>query len=149
MDPFICYYFSGVLRDSEEHGLSGVTYAVLGLGISFFLFDKSVVMLSVLCLAIGDPVASFFGLLYGHDKLIGNKSLQGSLAAFAFCTVAAYFFFSIKGIMLDHMILVSFLTGLIAAISELLPVAKLDDNFTQLLMGSGLLTILFSLFGGL
>ncbi|NQZ18274.1 MAG: hypothetical protein HRT44_03305 [Bdellovibrionales bacterium] len=140
-------YFGGVLRDTEENNLSGVTFAILGLGISFFLFPKIVVLLAVLFLAIGDPVASFFGVLYGQDKIIGNKSLQGSLAAFAFCSAAGFFFFSVKGIMLDHLFLVSFLSGIIAAIAELMPVGRLDDNFTQLLMSSSLLTILFSLFG--
>lgn len=141
-------YFSKVLRDTEKNNLSGTTFFILSLGITFFLFPKSVVLLAVLFLAIGDPVASFFGLLYGQDKIVGNKSLQGSLAAFVFCSVIAYFFFSTKSIMLDHIILVSFLSGLIGAVSELFPVARLDDNFTLPLMSSSLLTILFSLFGG-
>lgn len=142
-------YFSRLLRDTEKDNLSGITFFILGLGITFFLFPKVVVMLAVLFVAIGDPVASFFGLLYGQDKLIGNKSLQGSLAAFVFCSAVAYIFFSTKSIMLDHIILVSFLSGFIGALSELFPVARLDDNLTQPLISSSLLTILLSLFGGL
>ena len=117
LNKFTLKFFSPVLRDYEEFYLSGVTYLILGVGISYYIFPKEVALLSVLFLAIGDPVASFFGLLYGQDKIIGNKSLQGSLAAFIACTIAAYLFFYTKNFLLDQIIVVSFISGFIAAVA--------------------------------
>lgn len=148
LNKFTLKFFSPVLRDYEEYYLSGVTYLILGVGICFYIFPKEVALLAVLFLAIGDPTASFFGVLYGQDKIIGNKSLQGSLAAFIACTVAAYIFFYSKSFLLDHILVVSFISGFIAAIAELLPVGRLDDNLTQPLVSSVLLSLLFYFFGG-
>jgi dolichol kinase len=49
--------------------------------------------------------------------------------------------------MLDRVIVVSLLAGLIGALAELVPIAKLDDNFTLPVMSSLGLYILFYLFG--
>ncbi|MCB0376907.1 MAG: hypothetical protein KDD33_00315 [Bdellovibrionales bacterium] len=141
--------FNPVLRKREAFRLSGTTHLVVGCGIIFFLFPTPIVALAVLFLAVGDPTASLFGLLFGHDKLIGNKSLQGSVAAFLFCSVAAYFYFQSHGIMLDHILVVTFLAGLIGAIAELVPIWGLDDNLTQPVLSAILLSGLFFLFGGL
>ena len=77
-----------LLRDSEANSLSGVTFIIIGIYVTVFLFPKPVATLALLFLALGDPAASIFGVLYGKDKLIGNKSLQGASAAFLVCADA-------------------------------------------------------------
>ena len=99
-------------------------------------------------LAFGDPISSIVGVLYGKDKILGNKSLQGTMAGFAICTIVAGLFYYSKGLMLERIVLVSILSGLIGAISELIPVGKMDDNFSFPILAAAMLYILFLLFGG-
>ncbi len=50
-----------------------------------FIFPHDVTILTLLFLAFADPLASYFGIKYGKDKIFGHKSVQGSLAAFIIC----------------------------------------------------------------
>ena len=86
--------FHRVMRKHEAHGLAGTTYLLTGVFFSIFLFPKDVVTMTMLFLAVGDPVASYFGIRYGKDRIVKNKSLQGTLAAFLCCTVIAFAYFS-------------------------------------------------------
>lgn len=140
--------FRPVMREHERHSLAGTTYLMLGVFLVIFVFPRSVVLLSLLFLAMADPLASYVGIRHGRDKILGNKSLQGSLAAFAICTLisGAYFFYN--GLMLERLVIVSILAGLIGALSELIPIFNLDDNLTFPLVSSSLLYCLFYLFGG-
>lgn len=139
--------FAPVMRKHEIQGIAGTTYLLTGALIVFFLFDKSIVKLTLIFLAVGDPVASLFGLLYGKDRIIGKKTLQGSIAAFCVCSIIAFFYYLSGSLMLDRLIIASLLSGLIGALSELIPIGKLDDNFTFPLISAFLLYGLFQLFG--
>lgn len=144
----IKYFLSPILRKNELRNFSGMTYLILGVLVIVFLFPPALVTMSLLFLAFADPLASIVGILYGKDKIIGNKSLQGAVAAFAVCTVIAFTYLSMLGILQDRLILVSVLAGMIGAVSELIPVGRLDDNFTFPVISASLLWILFSIFGG-
>lgn len=50
--------------------------------------------------------------------------------------------------MIDRILIVSILSGLIGAFAELIPIFKLDDNFTFPVVSSIGLWLLFYLFGG-
>ena len=137
------------MRTEEMSRMSSMSWLVSGAWISIVLFPRDIAVLSLLLLAFGDPAASIFGILYGKDRLLGKKTLQGTLAGFAICTgVGAAYYFS-TGLMLERLVLVSILTGLIGALSEIVPVADLDDNLTSPTINSLLLMGLFGLFGGL
>lgn len=140
--------FGPLMRESERNNLAGTTYLLLGVFIIISLFPRDIVRLSLYFLAIADPIASYFGVLYGKDKIIGAKSLQGTMAAFAACALicAAYFF--IENLMIDRLLIVSVIGGLIGAISELIPIGKLDDNLTIPVSSAIMLWGLFFLFGG-
>ena len=141
-------FFARVMRENEIHQLSGTTYLMLGVSLVVIVFPREVATLAVGMLAFGDPVASIVGVKYGKDKLIGSKSLQGSLAGFAMCSVLAGLFYYSKGLMLERLVLVSLLSGLIGAIAELIPVGKMDDNFSFPVLAAIMLYFLFLLFGG-
>ncbi len=140
--------FKPVMRSQEQLGYAGISYLMVGVLILVALFPTPIVILSLLFLAIADPLASYVGILYGKDKLIGRKSLQGTIAAFLACTLIAALFFYFNGLMIERLLIVSFLAGLIGAFAELLPIGKLDDNLTLPLVSASLLWILFFLFGG-
>ena len=138
-----------IMLDYEEKGMAGTSYLMIGSFIIIFLFPRNVVTLSLLFLAFADPIASYFGILYGKDKLIGQKSLQGTIAAFVTCTVISGVFFYWQNLMTDQLIIVCIFSGLICAVSELLPIGKLDDNLTLPVLSSILLLILLYIYGGL
>lgn len=141
--------FGPLMRENERHGLAGTTYLLIGTFLIEIFYQKAIVTLSLLFLAIADPLASYVGIRYGKDRLIRSKSLQGTVAAFAACTVisAAYLFYF--QLMVERLLMASLIAGLIGAVSELLPIGKLDDNFTFPVVSGTLLWMMFLLFGGI
>lgn len=146
-NDWIVHALKPIMRTSEIHKIAGTTFLLSGVGIVVLLFPRPIVSLTLLFLAFADPLASFIGIKYGKDKIFGHKSIQGFMAAFVVCTICTMIFLSTHNMPLDRIIVVSLLAGLIGALSELIPIGKLDDNFTLPLMSSMGLYILFSLFG--
>lgn len=140
--------FGALMRDSEQKTLLGSTYMAIGVFICVALFPPLVVKLSLIFLAVADPLASYFGIRYGKDRLFGNKSLQGSTAAFVSCSLVSAIYFLSKGIMVERLLIASLLSGLVGAISEGVPVGKLDDNLVMPIVSSTLLMLLFLVLGG-
>ena len=140
--------FGPVMRQHEYQALSGMTYLYLGALFLLLLRDKHIVTLTLLFLAFGDPIASFFGIRYGKDPIMGSKTLQGTLAAFATCTILAGIYYYFNNLMTERLIIVTLISGLIGAAAELIPIGKLDDNFTFPVVSASMLWILFKIFGG-
>ena len=141
--------FGPVMRRHEYHAVSGMTYLYLGCSFLLFVNQPHIVTLTLLFLAFGDPVASFFGLRFGKDRIIGHKTLQGTFAAFVVCTIIAILYYYFNNIMIERLLIVAPLSGLIGAVAELLPIGKLDDNLTFPIVCSILLMALFKIYGGL
>ena len=116
------------MRRQELHNLSSMSWLFLGNFIIMFLFPPEIVTLSLLILAIGDPVCNIIGIKYGKDKLIGSKSLQGSLAGFIACSIVSAAYFKVMDIMTSKLLLASVLSGFIGALAEVIPI-DIDDNF--------------------
>lgn len=136
------------LRREEATRLSGMTHLFIGAFVIIVLFPKHVATLSFLYLAFGDPIASAIGVMYGKDKILPNKSLQGTLAAFVVCALISLVYFNVTGIMHERLVLVTVIGGVIGALSELVTLGKLDDNFTIPVLGASLLWLMFRFFGG-
>ncbi|MEK6628541.1 MAG: hypothetical protein AABY53_07935 [Bdellovibrionota bacterium] len=142
---FLTGFFGPIMRSSELHRLAGTTYLITGSVLTAFFFNKGVVALSLLFLAFADPIASYVGIKYGKDKLFGHKSVQGFVAAFAVCTGLCYLFLFYNRVQ-DYILIASLLAGLVGSLSELIPVGKLDDNFSMPVLSSIGLSILFYFF---
>lgn len=140
--------FSSIMRRREMNALTGTTYLLVGVAIILLLFQANVVSLSLFFLALADPIASFVGLKYGTVKILGKKTLEGFIAAFVVCFTTSLIFYSVRRLMVDHLFVVSILSGIIGAVAELLPVGRLDDNLTQPIINAIFLSALFFLFGG-
>ena len=140
--------FGPFLRKEEMKKFSAMSYLLGGALLVIVFFPRPVGLLAFLFLAIGDPVSSIVGILYGKDKILGNKSMQGTLAGFIVCTFISILYFQATGIMMDRLILVGLLGGLIGAFCELVPIWKMDDNFTIPVLSATLLYVMFLLFGG-
>lgn len=147
INDWAVHAFRPIMRQSEVKKLAGTTFLLSGVLIIDILFPRPVVSLTLLFLAFADPIASYFGILYGKDKIFGHKSIQGFMAAFFVCTVLTFSFLLYHNYLIDRLILVSLFAGLVGAFAELIPIGKLDDNLTLPLMSAFGLTILFYFFG--
>lgn len=147
LNEWALHAFKPIMRESEAHQLAGTTYLLSGVLLLVLVFPRPVVALTLLFLAFADPLASYFGIKYGKDKIFGHKSIQGFMAAFMVCTICCFLYLNNQHYLLDRIIVVSLLAGLIGAFSELIPVGKLDDNLSLPLMSAMGLTVLFYFFG--
>lgn len=139
--------FKPIMRQSEVNRLAGTTFLLVGVLLVNIIFPRPVVALTLLFLAFADPLASYFGILYGKDKIFGHKSIQGFIAAFVVCALATFSFCYYHNYMMDRLLVVSLFAGLVGAFAELIPIGKLDDNLTLPLMSALGLTVLFYFFG--
>ena len=140
--------FGPVMRQHEERAFSGLSYLLLGGIILLAFFERHVIILSLLFLAIADPLASYVGIRFGRDRILGNKTLQGTLAAFFACSAIAGGYYYLNGIMTERLLIVAPISGVIGAATELIPIGKLDDNLTCPVLSALGLSALFYLYGG-
>jgi len=147
LNDWALHAFKPIMRQSEARNLAGTTYLLTGVLLVDIVFPRPVVALTLLFLAFADPIASYFGILYGKDKIFGHKSIQGFMAAFFVCTALTLVYLLSHNYLTDRLIVVSLLAGLVGAFAELIPIGKLDDNLTLPLMSAIGLSILFYFFG--
>ncbi len=140
-------YFGPLMRRNEILRVSGNSFFILGLFCAVAFFSKPVALLSILYLAVGDPLAAFVGTRFGRTKLWSGKSLEGALAnAAASFLLTAAFFVSY----LDSSYTAGFVGGCVGACvstaSELVPL-EIDDNFSIPLLAAIQLTLIDHFFG--
>lgn len=144
-----CRTVGALMRRKEIHTYNGVLWYILGLIFSFSFFSKDIALISLFLLSWSDTAASTMGRKYGHltPKVASHKSLAGSLAAFAVGLITCYMFY---GYFIPHfsemnqpgeiawtpetsrlsLSGLSWLGGLVAALSEGIDLFNWDDNFT-------------------
>ena len=105
-------------------------------------------VLSLLYLALGDPVASLFGILYGDRSLrfSNGKSLVGTLAGTGICLFVTLIFLSGMKLDLSTLLLASVIGGVAGGTAEMLPF-EIDDNFTIPVISGFVLWLAFILLG--
>jgi len=129
------------MRECERNAMSGFPFYSLGTGLSLFFFSDKIAILSILFLIFSDPISSIFGVLYGRDKILPNKSLQGSFAGFVTCYVIGVIYLLANGVYEFSLIWFAIFAAIIGVISELLSVF-IDDNLTiPLVSGLGITVI--------
>ncbi len=122
--------FRSVMRKSEFKTYAGTSYLLTGVLLIVLVFPRDVVFITLLYLALADPMASVVGIRFGKDKIFGRKSLQGSLAAFFVCTLITLAVLSSSDLATHRWLLISFLGGGVGAASEVVPMGGMDDNFS-------------------
>jgi dolichol kinase len=127
MNRLIMVFMKPVMRESEKNSISGMPFYALGVSLSLFFFPENIAILSILFLIFADPIASFCGILYGRDKILPNKSLQGTIAAFTVCYIVTLVFGLIHANPSMDLLIFSLLGGAIGALSELCS-QFIDDN---------------------
>lgn len=128
-----------LMRRSEKDGMSGLPFYALGVSLSLFFYSRDIAILSVMFLVFSDPLSSFFGVLYGKDKIMPNKSLQGAVAGFFTCYLITLFYTMNHVALGNHILVFAVIAGLIGALSELVSAFNIDDNLTiPVLSGLGM-----------
>lgn len=145
LNKIVTRWFKPIMRKNELDRPAGTTYLLTGVIFIGCLFPSQIVGLSLLFLAYADPIASYIGIRHGKDKIFGHKSVQGFVAAFVVCFIVTYAFLYLKNIS-DYILIVSLISGLIGALAELIPIAKIDDNFTMPVLSSIGLYFVFTFF---
>jgi dolichol kinase len=84
----------------------------------------------VLCLAVGDPVAGLIGRRYGRVRLIGRRTLEGSLAFVLSAGFVCWLLLKIQYPTLRPAAFIALAGASAGAIAELLSGTWLDDNLT-------------------
>jgi diacylglycerol kinase (CTP) len=142
MPSFNALFIKGMgplMRRSEKEGVTGLPFYALGISISLFFFSRDIAIVSTMFLVFSDPLSSFFGVLYGKDKILPNKSLQGAVAGFFTCYLIALFYAMNTTTLGTHLLVFSIVAGVIGAASELVSAFNIDDNLTiPVLSGLGL-----------
>ena len=114
--------FSPMLRSQEQKGgLTGATYYLIGSFLCILLFDKTLAIVCLCFLTLGDLFAALIGKQWGRIKLFSRKSLEGSLACFIVCAAIA--------LLIGLHPVVAIVGALVATLIELLPTG-VDDNVT-------------------
>lgn len=147
LNDWVVHAFKPIMRQNEVKRLAGTTYLLSGVALVAFLFPRPITSLTLLFLAFADPIASYFGIRFGRDKIFGHKSLQGTLAAYLVCASVSLIYAISLNQPLDRAIVFSLVAGAVGALAELVPVAKLDDNFTLPVFSAVGLYFLFHFFG--
>jgi diacylglycerol kinase (CTP) len=119
-----------LMRRSEKDGVSGLPFYALGVSLSLFFYSRDIAIVSCMFLVFSDPLSSFFGVLYGKDKILPNKSLQGAVAGFFTCYLITLFYAINTTTLGTHLLVFSIVSGVIGAASELVSAFNIDDNLS-------------------
>lgn len=111
-----------IYRSGERKKISSMTLFLLGVLLSFLLFEKEISFAAGCFLIFGDMTAKVVGVSFGRKRLF-HKSFEGTMAAFAVNLFVAYAIF-LSGLM-DF--LPVFLGSVVATTCEVLPLS-IDDN---------------------
>ena len=124
--------FSIITKDYEQAKLTSASYVFLSLLITTFLFNEPIAASGLIIMILADPMASLFGRVFGNFKLVGNKTIEGSIAFF----IAASIVLLSLGFSAYHVIIVALGSTSIELFSQKI---KVDDNLLIPLVSSGLL----------
>jgi phytol kinase len=127
---FIMRFFGKVLRKNElEGGMTASTIVVASAAFTIFIFRQEIAVVALLFLSLGDSAAALVGKHFGRIRLVGHRTLEGSLAAFNTCLVVSLFALWVSPEFGWHFTPVTLIVGsLVATVSELVYM-PLDDNF--------------------
>ena len=147
LNNFLEKHFGPVMRRSEKLSFSGLPFYALGVAIAIFVYDEKIAILSILFLIFADPIASIVGVYMGRDRLLPNKTLQGTMAAFSVCLVTILGYLYVLEVESQNIIIFAFFGAICGALSELISAFNIDDNLTIPVLSGGALT-LFNLWFG-
>jgi dolichol kinase len=137
-----------IMRKSEIDKMSGTPFYISSVLLAILIFPKPIAILSILFLAIGDPMSSIFGITWGHKsyRFSNGKSLIGTAAGMGICSVITFFYLATTGVSLLPALCIALAGGIAGGGAEMIPL-EIDDNFSIPLVSGLALWITFVIFG--
>ena len=130
---FFFKMFAFLLRTHERKGaVTGATYYLISAFLCIFFFAKTLAIVCIFFMILGDLAAALVGKMWGRTKLLGKKSLEGSAACFVVCALIAL-------VTLNPII--GIIGAFVATLVELLPF-PIDDNLTVPLVSGAVMHFL-------
>ncbi len=126
---FFLAVFGKMLREREvEGGMTASTIVMASSALTLLLFRTEIAITALVFLSVGDSFAALIGRHFGTIKLVGERTLEGSLAALNACLFASVILISLNPLLGWKLSPISLLAGsFAAALAELLNL-PLDDN---------------------
>jgi|GEM_PF-852265 len=126
-DTLMAGSFGALSRPSERREIPGGAWFALGALIGAITLPQKAVEIGFLVLGFGDPVASLVGKRFGRIRLLGERTLAGTLA-FTIAGAAAVAAFSAVALP-DASLAVVLLPAVAGAVTELLS-GPVNDNLS-------------------
>jgi dolichol kinase len=141
-------FWAPFMRSHEVSQMSTVPHYLSSVIIAIAIFPKPVALLSILYLACGDPIASLFGILYGHrgPRMACGKTFIGTMAGVLACSLLTFVYLKTLSISDGTVLALSVVGGLAGGMAELLPF-EVDDNFTIPVISGFVLWLSFMVVG--
>lgn len=154
LNEVVMKFWGPLMRSCEVNRLSGTPYYIASALIAVGIFPKAIAALAIAFLAVGDPVASLFGILYGDRSIrfSNGKSLIGTAAGMLACMVVAFVFLQFMNqtqfleLRFEHLVILSVIGGFAGGGAELLPM-EVDDNFAIPVVSGFVLWLAFIMMG--
>lgn len=129
--------FGEITREHEhENHFTGATHVFLGSFFTVYLFPKEIAAIALLFLIVGDPSACLIGTAFGKVRIIGKKTLEGTLSFIIAGMIATFWITSVP-------LWVKFIGVIAGCIVELIP-WNLDDNITIPLISGFIMKLLIA-----
>lgn len=131
--------FFGIYKLSEKRRISSITTFMMGLFVTFALFEWRISTVSVGFLVFGDMMAKVVGMSYGKRKLFeeNGKTLEGFLAFLGAAVSVAYFMWMSGAVPLW----IGLAGALVASVIESSPF-PVDDNLSVPLISGTVMAVL-------
>lgn len=150
VNHWVCAFFKPMMREREKTGINSGIFYMTSMLLVYWCFPLDVGMLTMLFIALGDPIAGIIGVYLGRHRLSDHVSLEGTLACFAACAMLAFvcalWLFDTLHLTPLPAVVFSLIAGAIGALAES-SFKKLDDNLVMPLISAPLLWLLMQLFG--
>lgn len=132
---FIIRYLGIMIRPKEKKDFTGATYILASSIITILLFDRSVAVIAIAFIVVGDTAGAIIGRIWGKVKY-RTKSLEGSVGFFFACTIIAL---AVPGIPFWVKIAGAFAATLAEAFAS-----RIDDNLIVPLAAGAVMQLIIS-----
>lgn len=148
LNAFAIRAMGPIMRKNEVNRVSGTPFYVGSVLLSVLIFPKPIAILSILFLAIGDPISSIFGITWGDKgmRFSNGKSLIGTAAGMGICCIISFIYLALTGVPPLSSFFIALAGGLAGGGAEMIPL-DIDDNFSIPLVSGLALWVAFVIFG--
>ena len=137
LNTFLFSTFGLILKKKEKHAISASSWFLLSSLFNVLFFQKDIAILSISVFIFADCYAEVYGKKFGTIKLIGKRSLQGSIAYFLSASLIALLLVNFLALEPRFFIFAPFVSALAEQVS-----IGIDDNLSVPLLTAVVLSLL-------